>query len=448
MSQSSDNSTHKKTVPSRGPANQPELPELSFKAKIFLILFPFILLLFAEAMCRIFFIEPNPMGGIIKILEQDEQLFWKQKPGLNINFQNTLVNTDNMGLRTTGHNRPETPDVTILCLGASPTFGWGVEASKSWPGQLQSLLQARFPDKSFNIVNAGSIGYTSHQGVILLNKILKKINPQIVTVSYLVNEMDKYRFFRNFPVEDKNVPALGKNRINLENLINKSSFYRFFRTFLLKIAGRPGFSKAAYQSFTRTRRVSWEDYFKNLSLMADTIKAHKAVPVFIKSHVRFPDVQTEPIIKNFDSRNLIAPEIKKILTTGPDYKQALEQTEKLINQYPWLPELRYLSGMLYKSLSKPEESEKAFKSAQKNELAECAYLSRAYETQMINAAQKNSCILIDMEKIFRSHGIDYGKKLYVNPDHDFVHPNEKGHNLIAQELEKSLIPLLQAKDSL
>lgn len=420
--------------------------KISLLSKLILILIPFFMLVGAEILCIIFFKEPKPMGEIIKILEQHNELFWIQKSSLNTTFQGTQIITDSFGLRIEKNNstlinksRPK-----ILCLGASPTFGWGVEANNAYPAIIQKKLSLNFPEKNYRVINCGCIGFTSHQGIILTNKLLKKYSPDYVTVSYLVNEVDKYRFFRNYPVPDKDVPIINNSRIKFENIINKSIFYRFFRHSLLKLIGKPGFSKQIFDSYSRCRRVSPDDYKKNITKIIELIKNAGAVPILIKTHVRFPDKDIKTICNNFDSRKSISNDIANIISFAEEkkYKKSLKILDTLIHNNSWLPELKYLKGLISNSLNLTEASKKAFRDAQKNELAECSYLSIKYENKMCSVSKLKNVQLIDITKKFKSFGPDYGKLLYVNPKYDFVHPNKKGHKIIGKEVSAVITKLL------
>jgi len=72
---------------------------------------------------------------------------------------------------------------TILCLGDSFTFGSGASSDKSYPRQLQGLLNAEFPQKSFAVINRGVNAYTTRMILELFeNYLLKEPAPDLVVL--------------------------------------------------------------------------------------------------------------------------------------------------------------------------------------------------------------------------------------------------------------------------
>lgn len=86
---------------------------------------------------------------------------WTLRPGLDLAQVDHLeegtvfsVQTSAEGLRD-GAWPTEGP--SVLALGCSTTFGWGVAAADAWPEQLESRL-------GVPVINAGVPGHSSHQG--------------------------------------------------------------------------------------------------------------------------------------------------------------------------------------------------------------------------------------------------------------------------------------------
>ena len=104
------------------------------------------------------------LQDILRLLQQDSVLFWKQKSNLDTEFQNQKVVTNNIGFRC--HNIKEKNKKRIACLGASPTFGWGVKYEDTYPVVIEKTLKEKNID--IEVINAGEIGYSSYQGLNLL----------------------------------------------------------------------------------------------------------------------------------------------------------------------------------------------------------------------------------------------------------------------------------------
>ena len=119
------------------------------------------------------------------ILEMDSQLGWKQRPHLNTDFLGKSLMTDSRGWR----EQTEAATNGILVIGPSSTFGWGVSQDQTYPAHLQSLI-------STPVINAGEIGYSSAQGVLLFSlENLAALNPKAIIIAYGLNDLDRYRFY-------------------------------------------------------------------------------------------------------------------------------------------------------------------------------------------------------------------------------------------------------------
>ena len=115
----------------------------------------------------------DKLEGILKVLEENSLLFWRQRPNLNVKFQGVNVVTNSLGFRNKEINLKKDKHIyRIICLGASPTFGWGVNFDKTYPFLLEERLRNTILPRKIEVINAGQIGYTTYQGTILLEKYL------------------------------------------------------------------------------------------------------------------------------------------------------------------------------------------------------------------------------------------------------------------------------------
>jgi lysophospholipase L1-like esterase len=87
---------------------------------------------------------------------------------------------------------PQKPDDAfwVFAIGDSNTLGSQGEDGGNWPGSLHTLLQNAC--QSFQVVNAGVWGYSSHQGLILLKRILE-YHPDLVLISFGSNDAHPVR---------------------------------------------------------------------------------------------------------------------------------------------------------------------------------------------------------------------------------------------------------------
>lgn len=70
----------------------------------------------------------------------------------------------------------------ILSFGDSLTFGYGAAKNKSYPAQLSKLI-----DKE--VINEGINGELSHDGLLRLEKLLDKHQPQLLLLCHGANDM-------------------------------------------------------------------------------------------------------------------------------------------------------------------------------------------------------------------------------------------------------------------
>jgi hypothetical protein len=73
--------------------------------------------------------------------------------------------------------------ITILCVGDSHTYGAPLPDEESYPSQLQALLDKRYPEWEFNVVNLGFPGVNSAFVASRLESQIKQIRPHLVMVS-------------------------------------------------------------------------------------------------------------------------------------------------------------------------------------------------------------------------------------------------------------------------
>ncbi len=109
-------------------------------------------------------------------LQRDRSLFWK--PRSNVLGHNSL------GFFGPEFSVQKDPSVyRIVCLGVSCTHFGPI----SYPDILRAVLDKRAPGK-FEVINAGVIGYTSYQGMTLLDEAVLDWSPDLVTVYFGWND--------------------------------------------------------------------------------------------------------------------------------------------------------------------------------------------------------------------------------------------------------------------
>lgn len=411
------------------------LDKNSFAAKFICVIFSLFILFSLELVSRVILPE-TLLDRIIIILRQDPLLFWRQKANLKTKFEGHQINTDWMGWRNKNLALAKKEGVRrIICLGASPTFGWGVNYEDTYAYQLQKLLNQN--SKSvFEVINAGEIGYSSYQGLLLLKNEIVKLNPDIITVSYVINDIDKYRFFRSNLMGDKQLLPVNKYVIALMNFMHQSKFVRA----LERLAFSLSHSENRYLDNTEVvyspgeNRVPILDYQKNLQEIIDFASKKKIKLVLIKMPVNLPLPDQLPDSKESESKAYL--EHAKINLAGHNYAATEKDLFSALKINPYLGDAYYYLGICNEKRKKLQIAKLYFKKARKMEVFRCGLEGKKYNIVMETIADKNGILLTDIVSAFGRNNQRY---LFVDPKHDPIHPNAAGHKIIAQEIYNTLI---------
>lgn len=76
----------------------------------------------------------------------------------------------------------------ILSIGDSCTWGWQVAQEDAYPQVLQRLLDEKAGPGRYRVINAGTPGYSSQQGVVYLRERGLALRPAIVIFGYAFND--------------------------------------------------------------------------------------------------------------------------------------------------------------------------------------------------------------------------------------------------------------------
>lgn len=98
------------------------------------------------------------------------------------------VETNSVGLRNT--QEPDDSRFRILAVGDSLTFGPFVPNEDTWPGWLESILNAQlFPSTSVQVLNAGVSGYTIEDEQAYLREKGLALEPDLVILALFPNDI-------------------------------------------------------------------------------------------------------------------------------------------------------------------------------------------------------------------------------------------------------------------
>jgi lysophospholipase L1-like esterase len=122
----------------------------------------------------------------------DEHLVFRHKPSWEKRYGDVLVTYNERGLR----DRPILPkaegEYRILALGDSVTFGAGVPQPEIFTTRLEQLLPGRL-DRPVRVINTGVGGYNTVQEVTYFKREGITLQPDLVLLTYVGNDIEENR---------------------------------------------------------------------------------------------------------------------------------------------------------------------------------------------------------------------------------------------------------------
>jgi lysophospholipase L1-like esterase len=151
--------------------------------------------LFALAACEVaarvvFPAPPNPTRQPQIVYQFDPDIRYVLLPNQRGWIDDGFVTTNSLGFRgrEVGSSKPA-GRFRIVAIGDSVTFGWGVNDSETFCSQLEQLLHRRLPDRDLDVVNLGVGGYDTRQEVLLLERNVSRLQPDLVLVGFYSNDV-------------------------------------------------------------------------------------------------------------------------------------------------------------------------------------------------------------------------------------------------------------------
>ncbi len=189
---------------------------------------------------------------------------------LPLNFEgrgivDEYIKTNSQGLRDVEHSwKKEEGTVRILGLGDSFTFGWGVKLEESFLKQLEKQL-AQETGRKAETINAGVPGYGLNHYYIYLKNIGIKFQPDIIVISYFVDDLPISLKEELAPYEE-NFP----DRLQYKGgLWHRSRFYNFITSAAAVIRVRNHATAVDHMRIMKVRREAWARYDHPLIKNAD-----------------------------------------------------------------------------------------------------------------------------------------------------------------------------------
>lgn len=359
------------------------------------------------------------------VMIADSFLGWRQRPNLNTEFLGMPLQTNELGWRSAPlaglQHHPQ-----VLVLGPSSAFGWGVAQNEPYAAQLQLLLP------NMAVINAGEIGYSTFQGLRMLNSPEgKSLRPRHIIVAYGVNDVDRHRFY--FQSSRSDADELSRPRSGIE----VQSFRGFARSSLLsvlyKIANRirafSSHAAGAPESPTPGVRVDRKEFAANLREFAAAGKALHAKVTFLSTPLNRPPL-----------RALTGENQRKIERLWGEARNhygrnklelALASLQQLTAIDPDCNEAYYLMNNIALALGDAPAAKKYNDKARATEPVRIHRDVIAYNAIIQRVAAEENIPYIDL------NGLLSGKNQSAHFV-DSIHPSADGHREIAREIFQRL----------
>jgi lysophospholipase L1-like esterase len=155
----------------------------------------------------------------------------------------------------------------ILCYGDSNTDG---PDRGGWPERLQAVLEREAPTgMTYEVLNAGVSGYSSHQGLLRFRQQVGTFRPDLVLVSFGWNDLATA-----LGAPDNSFRPPGSFRVSIERLLLHYRFYLILKRYL------PRNSASSAEAIVG-HRVPIEDYLDNMEGFLEAAGEHGARVVYL-----------------------------------------------------------------------------------------------------------------------------------------------------------------------
>jgi lysophospholipase L1-like esterase len=264
----------------------------------------------------------------------DPSLFWRIRPN------NPRLLTNARGFRGADFAEVKPAGtVRIISLGCSCTFG--ISSACSYPEALAEFLgrneaaplshrqvgppldvdpEARplapdLPGKRFEVINAGVPGYSSLQGLRLLESEMAGYRPDIVTVFFGWND---HWLARSFPDREQKAPSRGA-----QFLLDHASRSRLFQALVKLSASVRRLARGRRAS--ETYRVSPVDYRGNLERMIDDAERGGFRIVLVTAPAAYQQAADVP---DYLVQDRFIPDKTTLLTLHREYNEIVRQVAR------------------------------------------------------------------------------------------------------------------------
>jgi len=334
----------------------------------------------------------------------------------------------------------------FFAMGGSTTYGDSLDdpLGNNYVSLLARELGRNFPGRKIEAINCGGISYASYR---LLGIVEECVNyePDFIILMTGNNEFLEPRFYAEY---------LSKSGV-AERLLRVSRLVQWVANLRprSKTAPQRGEAKMAVAAdyvkveyIVRSEdeiRLTEKHFAHNLRSIAATCRDH-GIPLIIctvPSNVRdWPPFVSEanPAQPSEDLESRL--ERAKNDFSNRRYAEALDICQLGLADHPRAAVLHFLSAKSLEQLGRIDEAKAGYHLAKDTDLFPHRALT-SFNTEIRQLATADGVELFDAEALFNANATNGipGSELFL----DNCHPNEKGHNLIAQGLKSVILDRLE-----
>ena len=334
----------------------------------------------------------------------------------------------------------------FFVLGGSSAYGFPWGADQAFTRALGDALQASWPERKIEAVNAAAMSYGSHRLRILASELLQ-YEPDALVVYAGHNEFIERRFYRDLLDRD---PSLDR----VQRALFRWRLYSLMsRLFEKRSAGGETVKHdtGAWLGLDVVREYSVdvtdaqksevrELFEENLRAILD-LAGRRGIPVVLCTvSSNLPDwspnrssFAREVTTDDRRTAQRLLDEGRAALKTN-DASTAVERLERARDLAAGYAEIDFRLGRAYAALGRWDEARRAFRRARDHDAQPGRAISALNETIRRLGGEK-SVVLVDVERGLEQaspHGLP-GFDVFE----DYVHPKPAAHRLIALELWKA-----------
>jgi lysophospholipase L1-like esterase len=309
-------------------------------------------------------------------------------------------------------------DKKVAFIGASNTFGYGVDVDSTFAQVTEHLLS------HIDAINLGVPGYSSYQGLHIVQKYIPTLRPAVAVIEFNFNDR-RYATLPDGPEQFARISQriTDRWRFYLQQSLQYSYLYRGLRRVLRLTGWALAEEPQVVNVDSLTLRVDEAAYRRNLSAMALYCRQHGVRPIFLL--LRDDPFETEPIrtgIAKLNSGDAIGAirELNGVIKIGSDLST--------VARHYLAKALRQIGAT--KRADDTLNLSKAFATLD-GEVP--ARLDADYSQIMQEVAHTDSVDIIDAATMLESTPVDVFE--------DLGHINKEGHRLVGELIAAKLSTL-------